>query len=211
MIQPSPTAPAGAVRTLHEYTPQDFQSSSAILCRNTAPLISFAFALIRKGVGCRVLGRDFGANLIDLIERTKASSVSELLTSLERMRERELGQAMRRGNLSAAGAIEDKYECLQLFTANATSVGDITSKIASIFDDKTSGLLTLSTIHKSKGLEWPEVFILDRQLCPSRYAKADWELQQERNLMYVAITRAKHTLTYIQSGNWKATTPVLQP
>ncbi|MEY9138574.1 superfamily I DNA/RNA helicase [Bradyrhizobium diazoefficiens] len=51
--------------------------------------------------------------------------------------------------------------------------------------------LTLSTIHKSKGREWQRVFWLDRlNTCPSKYAKLEWELEQEMNLCYVAATRS---------------------
>lgn len=206
MIQPSPTAPLGSVTTLESYSPSDFPPSAVVLCRNTAPLIAFAFQLIRKNVGVRVAGRDFGTGLITLVERTKATSIDELQAKLESLREKEIKTATRRNNTSALAAIEDKYECLNLFVADATSVPSLVAKIAALFDDKTTGLLTLSTIHRAKGLEWPTVFILDRGLMPSKYAKADWELRQESNLMYVAITRAKLDLKYISSGCWKQPT-----
>ena len=59
--------------------------------------------------------------------------------------------------------------------------------------------LLLSTIHKSKGLEWPSVFILDPYLI-GQYAKQEWEQEAERNLLYVGITRAKHSLLYVDSS-----------
>ena len=202
MIQPSPTALLGSVTTLESYSPSDFPPSAVVLCRNTAPLIAFAFQLIRKNVGVRVAGRDFGTGLITLVERTNSSNIPELSQKLEVLRDKEIKSAIRRNNSSALAAIEDKYECLNLFVVDATSIANLTSKIAALFDDKTKGLLTLSTIHRAKGLEWPTVFILDRKLMPSKYAKADWELRQESNLMYVAITRAKLDLKYISSGCW---------
>lgn len=58
--------------------------------------------------------------------------------------------------------------------------------------------LTLSTIHSAKGLEWRVVFViwaLEGKF-PSSYAQDDVEeLEEERRLMYVAITRAKDLLT----------------
>ena len=58
------------------------------------------------------------------------------------------------------------------------------------------GLLTLSTIHSAKGLEWHSVFIIwaVEGRFPSLYNKDDDELEEERRLMYVAATRAKENL-----------------
>ena len=67
-------------------------------------------------------------------------------------------------------------------------------------DDKTTrkDLLTLCSVHKSKGLEWERVFLLGRQdFMPSKWAKKDWMQVQENNLIYVGITRAKKDLVEV--------------
>jgi len=70
--------------------------------------------------------------------------------------------------------------------------------IGGIFSDDTRGIV-LSTIHKSKGLENDRVFFLLPELLPSRFATMDWQLEQEENLRYVAITRAKKELVYVHT------------
>jgi DNA helicase-2/ATP-dependent DNA helicase PcrA len=58
--------------------------------------------------------------------------------------------------------------------------------------------ITLMTIHSSKGLEFPHVFLvgLEENLFPSQMAlNSRTELEEERRLFYVAITRAKDTCT----------------
>ena len=79
-----------------------------------------------------------------------------------------------------------------------TSISDLTVFIHSIFSPlpPNSPLrLTLSSIHKSKGLEWPTVFLLGRNAwMPSKFATLPWMQEQEANLTYVAITRAKENL-----------------
>jgi DNA helicase-2/ATP-dependent DNA helicase PcrA len=64
-------------------------------------------------------------------------------------------------------------------------------------DDPDEGMVTLSTIHSAKGLEWHTVFVLwaaDGRF-PSIYTVGDdADLEEERRLMYVAITRAKDQL-----------------
>jgi DNA helicase-2/ATP-dependent DNA helicase PcrA len=52
-------------------------------------------------------------------------------------------------------------------------------------------------------MEWNRVFILDRWRMPSKYATQPWQQEQEQNLIYVAITRAKRELTYIDGKCWK--------
>lgn len=57
--------------------------------------------------------------------------------------------------------------------------------------------MKLSTIHKAKGLENDKIFLICPELIPSRFATQLWQLKQEQNLLYVAITRAKKDLTYV--------------
>ena len=76
-------------------------------------------------------------------------------------------------------------------------VTDVVDAIEEIFDDNVSdkNMLTLCSAHKSKGMEWDTVYLLDREtLMPSKFAKQQWQLDQELNLIYVAVTRAKDTL-----------------
>ncbi len=63
-------------------------------------------------------------------------------------------------------------------------------------DRDEEGVLTLSTIHSAKGLEWHSVFIIwaVEGRFPSLYNKEDDDLEEERRLMYVAATRAKENL-----------------
>lgn len=205
MIQSSPTAPEGSVLFLPSYDPATFQPTAAILCRNTAPLVSFAFSLIQRRIGCRVLGREIGQGLNLLIDKLHAKDLEQLQTKLEMYEMRETQKFIRKGDEQSADAVRDRVSCISLFLSQAESITLLKSAIASLFDDTAKGLLTLSTVHKSKGLEWQDVFILDfDKYMPSPYAKQAWQRKQEENLIYVAITRAKLNLYYIESGKWRS-------
>lgn len=79
--------------------------------------------------------------------------------------------------------------------------------------DLEEDYLVLSTIHSAKGLEWDAVFILSvvDGCIPSDYAAGDPEqLEEERRLLYVAMTRAKRFLTvcvplrsWQRGGDWR--------
>ena len=203
MIQSHPNAPEGSVTTAITYQVKDFGPADAVLCRNVAPLLSFAFSCLRHDIPCRVAGREIGQGLISSIKKSKAETLPELVVKLNAAQDREMAIALARHSESAAAAIEDKYECLSVLIDNAETVADLLRKIENLFDDKRRDVLTLSTIHKAKGMEWEKVFILDWDLCPCRWAKQPWEQIQERNLQYVAVTRAKLDLIFIKSKAWQ--------
>ncbi|MGH7648996.1 MAG: ATP-dependent helicase, partial [Gemmatimonadaceae bacterium] len=71
-------------------------------------------------------------------------------------------------------------------------------------DDRVDDALVLSTAHSAKGREWDVVFIIwavDGWFPSSRALRDDDEAEEERRLMYVAMTRARHQLAIIHPLN----------
>jgi len=97
----------------------------------------------------------------------------------------------------------DKVATLQVIIDQCRSkdqhgVSDVVAAINALFADNIEDMLTLSTIHKSKGREWNTVYWLDRaNTLPSPYARQQWQFEQEDNLCYVAATRAKSNLVEV--------------
>ena len=78
-----------------------------------------------------------------------------------------------------------------------TPVTDFLSEVSLLTDQDenladTSERVTLMTVHAAKGLEFPVVFIvgMEENLFPSQFAVRPQEIEEERRLLYVAITRA---------------------
>jgi len=119
-------------------------------------------------------------------------------------------------NISKIDNIEELLNGIRDFTEGQIELVNATGKISEFLEDvalatdfdndkdPNADKVSLMTIHLAKGLEFPEVFIvgLEEDLFPSAMSlNTREELEEERRLFYVAITRAKEKahITYAQS------------
>lgn len=176
----------------------DLQPSDMVLCRMNAPLVPMAFSLIRKGINVTIRGRDIGTNLKSLIRRMKADDLGDLMSKLRVYCDNEVYKLTRAEKEVAAQSVTDKVETIIHVATNCHTVQDVENRITQIFSDGTSPIV-LSSVHKAKGLEADNVYLAEPHLLgPSRRCKTPSDIQQERNVEYVAITRAKKTLNYVR-------------
>jgi superfamily I DNA/RNA helicase len=172
-----------------------------ILSRVNAPLVATAMSLLRAGKRTRVAGRDIGKGLVTLVRKLKGRSVPDLLAKIGAWEERELLRLEKRfaGKLDSptfvarCEAVRDQAAMITEITNGAKNVDEVTVRIESLFTDDglgQDGVITCSSVHRAKGLEAKRVFVLARTLRETT--------QEERNICYVAITRAKQTLVYVR-------------
>jgi ATP-dependent exoDNAse (exonuclease V) beta subunit len=195
-IESHPDAPEGRVGISGGISVMDFPVGSAILCRNNAPLVSLAWLFIRASIPVTFLGKDLGKKLEKLVKKLAKTDVpiDILEHNLGKWAAREIAKQPRR-----EASIQDQVDTLRSLFADCLSSKQVLAKITAIFEQTTGGRITLASIHTSKGFEWPTVYFLNDYLIPSKYAKQDWQLEQEDNLRYVAITRAQETLLYLDT------------
>lgn len=183
--------------------PRATLSETAILCRFNAPLVSLCFSFIRQGIPAKIEGRAIGEGLIKLATRWKVKNLTTLRERLEGYKVREIEKAMKKEQEDRAARIEDEVDTLMALIDNTeakggSTVSDLKATIQDLFADDVSkkGILTLCSAHKSKGLEWENVIIYGRNAyMPCAWAQKPWQQEQEINLIYVALTRAKRSLT----------------
>lgn len=197
-------APEGSVEDMDKFELTDFENEDLIVCRNTAPLIGTAYRMIRHGLPVRVMGRDIGKGLTGLIKKIsgrafKYMSMGEFETALGKWMRKQIDIAKRRDQEDRIEAIQDKAD--SIFAIIDGCDVDTLPEIITIIEDLFQGDRgpKFATVHKAKGLEAQRVFILDPQLMPSKHAKQDWQVTQENNLIYVAVTRSLDKLCYIDS------------
>ena len=119
----------------------------------------------------------------------------------------------RQENLEALMAAIEEFVDMHLEEGNEqNSLSDFLSEVSlmSDLDNEDSGdgeRITLMTVHSAKGLEFPTVFIvgLEEDLFPNSGARESLrEMEEERRLLYVAITRAKdHCILSFAKSRYK--------
>lgn len=202
-IEAAPTAPDGEIGRIKMddfFKRNDLAVGAAVLCRVTKPLVSLAFNLIRRRIPCRIEGRDVAKSLQKLMLRWKVSSLDALESKLETYLARETTKLLAKKQEAKLQQIEDAVETIRVIVDQCrmekkTTVAEAVAYVDELFGDNVGDVLSLSTGHKAKGREWDTVFWLDRaNTCPSKWARQEWQQQQEKNLCYVMATRAKEKL-----------------
>jgi DNA helicase-2/ATP-dependent DNA helicase PcrA len=182
----------------------ELTSGDLVLCRNTKPLFELSMLLFEDGKKSFIKGHEFGKEMVKMLVETKAIMKSAAKIKLEyslvklenRLRNFGIPDPSRTNvykNLSEK--IDIIVNVLFNYTTTVKQTIDI---IEDLFSEKVeSNRVTLSTIHRSKGFESKRVFVLNRELMPSKQAVTDWEIQQEKNLEYVCYTRAMDELVFV--------------
>lgn len=206
-IECVPTNTDGKI--IKEFSYKDVEDGDMILCRQTFPLVSLCINYLSEGKKAYIIGSDIGKSLAKMIENAKRTGVNYTMDNVLRVLYTDLQtniqKIMDNHGMSREEAKNDEYIVMnneKILAIEALSRGisnpnNVIAKINNLFSDEKEAGICLSTVHKSKGLENERVFILHPELLPSKKAVLPWEIEQEKNLAYVAYTRAKHTLGFI--------------
>lgn len=215
-------APDGEI--VHNVSIKDIHDGDMVLCRTKMPLIKLYMRYLRMGVKSYVRGQDIGLNLLRMVDKTeqivlnvslqKDGVFARLYDDLFEERNRlMIKRGMDLEDATLSNQIMNKYDSiktLEILAEGLTSARDLHDRIENVFAESADGVC-LSTIHKAKGLEANNVYILCKTLMPSRLATQDWEKEQEQNLMYVAYTRAKYKLGFVSETEISPSAGMIDP
>lgn len=173
----------GDVRIPKSINPNDIHDDAAIICRNNAPLFSFALRLLGLGRSVSVAGSEIGPKLIGMMKKLGPSDLSRA-----QLRSAIFGWEARK-TANDSKTAKDMAQCMLIFAQHGDSLGQAISYAEHLF--KQRGSIRLLTGHKSKGLEFDCVYHLDQFLCDGS--------DQDLNLRYVITTRSANRLVEINS------------
>lgn len=201
-IAAAPGAEEGTVRNLHDkWELEDFRPGDLIVCRTARQIITLGFKFIRNQIPAVVMGKEIGEGLKALVKKMNTTDLDELAERVTQWRDREVQKALKEDNEAKSESIYDKADAIlniiEGMPEDMRSFDQVISVLDYLFHPNANAV-TLATIHKSKGLEAERVYWLNRSKCPAKWAEKEWEHQQEDNLCYVAATRAKRELYFLE-------------
>lgn len=185
-------------RTLEDLQ-REASPTDMVVCRNNAPIIKLCVADLLEGKPSRVLGQDIKGTLTKIGKDVLCETLDETLAEIMVRKNKIASDSPKSVMIDLLEAVAEIYGSLgddskgECFTGKRL-YGAYCSRINYLFREGDKQCLTYSTIHRAKGSEADTVWFYLPDLIPSRYAKTEDELQQEDNLAYVAITRAKKNL-----------------
>lgn len=208
-IQPAPGAAVGEIDHIkHEHLVEKVKDGDVLLCRTNAPLLEACYQMIAAGKPATVVGRDIGKSLTRVLSDVEASrkyngEFSNFIDALAEYECRKVALLKKRdGTEMQIASLEDRCECIRtIFRAEvarggANTMEELAAAIDRIFDDSRA-TIRLSSIHKFKGGEAERVFILRPEMMPHPMAKQAWQITQEHNLRYVAMTRSTRYMAMV--------------
>ncbi|HEU4325715.1 MAG TPA: UvrD-helicase domain-containing protein, partial [Roseiflexaceae bacterium] len=165
-IEARPGAPAGTVEHIkEEQLASHIRPGDMVICRLTAPLIKACIQLIERRIPARVRGRNLSEQLTAIVRAVAElpnSTYADFGRHLERYADLQwarLGQ--REGSEAQVEALNDRVEAVRVVWESSQAAGAtaLAEEIEALFSDEQTAV-TLSTIHRAKGLEADRVFLL---------------------------------------------------
>lgn len=191
------------------------KNGDLVLSRTMSPLVTLVFDFIKRRVPAKIRGRSDTlksikalARKVDAISRDGMQQSSLAWINFEsalddHQTEEELRLKKRYpDDQRKLDAWIDKCQSLRaLYQASVDEgVRDLNrfeKWMEQFFDENINGAVILSTVHRAKGLEADTVYILDESKMPHPMAKTPEAMTQEMNLRYVALTRSKRRLVFV--------------
>jgi DNA helicase II / ATP-dependent DNA helicase PcrA len=208
-LEAAPHAPAGQVFVIQEaWLGQWVRAGDLVICRYTAPLVKQCLGLIRRNIPAVVRGLDIARSLQDvaqLLFRTNLAGWEDRLAAYrvtEEARIRKYAASANDAERQVAVRM-DLLDCLEVIAAEVVGrggvhVAELTTYLQGFFSDDDRAPIIFSTIHKAKGKEADRVFILYPNTMPAVYARTATAARGEACVQFVALTRAKRDLIFVE-------------
>jgi len=201
-IQAAPGAKEGSVEDISLNQLYDkAKPGSFVLSRTNAPLIKICMNFIKQGKKANIKGRDVGNQLNYLIKKSKQKEIPQFLKWLENWKQEQI-QILMEKKIPTDNTL-DRYECLTSVAEECKSLKEMKSKIDSLFNDvDDKNVIICSSVHKSKGLEAKNVFLLRwtfRMFLDENTKYVEYP-NEELNIAYVACSRAQENLYLVHKA-----------
>ena len=162
-------------KVVYDVSLDDAEDGDMILCRNNAPLVQVYNEFLKLGKKAYIRGKDIGRNMKNIVKSTKQEKIN--------------------ADCKSDGLFVRLYDDLFVTRNKIMEKSAVDAKTAMkspIIDAKLDMIKALEVL--SEGLDTTEELMAKIK---------DWEIQQEHNLMYVAYTRAKEKLGFVDEKDFQ--------
>ena len=207
-----PAEAAGIADRIHALVEEGRPAADmAVLFRTNSQSEAFEQELTSRGIGYLVRGGD---RFFDRQEVRRAMVALRAATRVEQIEpDRAVRDVLSQQGWSpqapeTTGAVRDRWDSLNALVGLADTVlarpGAGLAEVVRELEERAEAQsapvvdgVTLASVHAAKGLEWPVVYVVGASdgLLPISMAKTAAEVEEERRLFYVALTRARDLLT----------------
>jgi DNA helicase II / ATP-dependent DNA helicase PcrA len=206
-IQYHDDKPEGEV--VHEGSVKNIKEGDMVLCRINSSLVCLCLDFINQGRKAYIRGSDIGKSLVAFIKPYEGKELSHMCSKLQQKYHKLLDRMKKKypdrdiQSVKQVQTFQERKRAIEAIADTVETVQEVVDKINKLFSDDAQAGIILSTIHKAKGLEANNVFIIEPKLIPFPfYLTSEWQITEENNLDYVARTRAITKLEYVR--DWTA-------
>ena len=227
-IKPRPDAPEGFIDNIEQVDiPQYIQPGDMVISRKNKWLPDVILSLAQAGIPIYIEDKDLVESVLKIIKNSKVKNLKTLQSHLQKNLNKQFQNIMNLASFqedSKDMSVEEREALAEEVASTNSQVDTIqfTLKIIDsyllkhptssvyVFEDYVSNLLNTSpnsqavricSIHKAKGLEAENVFVLNEARWEYRPYASSEQNQQEKNLSYIAMTRAKNGLYLVALPN----------
>lgn len=220
-IQPRPNAPKGIIKTIEKKDIKKYiKPGDMVISRKNKWFSDVVITLATSGIPIYIEDKEMVENLLKTIKDSKTTTLGGLKIKLEKIIS-DASKSLEKIAQTQTNSNEDETQKVQDFSLTNSRIDNINfildilksyqkefpnasvinfsnyvSKILNIIPNKDC--VRICSVHKAKGLEAENVFVLNEAKVCADFRNSIEQQEQEKNLSYISITRAKNTLYLVK-------------
>lgn len=220
-IQPRPDAPKGTIKTIEKKDIKKYiKPGDMVISRKNKWFSDVVITLATSGIPIYIEDKEMVESLLKTIKDSKTTTLGGLKIKLEKIIS-DASKSLEKIAQTQTNSNEDETQKVQDFSltnsridninftldilksyqkefpnASVTNFSNYVSKILNTIPNKDC--VRICSVHKAKGLEAENVFVLNEAKVCTDFRNSIEQQEQEKNLSYISITRAKNTLYLVK-------------
>ena len=220
-IQPRPNAPKGTIKTIEKKDIKKYiKPGDMVISRKNKWFSDVVITLATSGIPIYIEDKEMVESLLKTIKDSKTTTLGGLKIKLEKIIS-DASKSLEKIAQTQTNSNEDETQKAQDFSLTNSRIDNINfildilksyqkefpnasvinfsnyvSKILNIIPNKDC--VRICSVHKAKGLEAENVFVLNEAKVCTDFRNSIEQQEQEKNLSYISITRAKDTLYLVK-------------